>query len=59
MVRKIALMFLKYIFHVALRITNKLDWILDADSLTLKCDCQFAATALRAEHTGAANTPRR
>jgi hypothetical protein len=29
MVRKIALMFLTYIFHVAVRISNKLDWIFD------------------------------
>jgi hypothetical protein len=36
MVRKIARMLLKYVFHVALRISNKWDWILDADNLTLK-----------------------
>jgi hypothetical protein len=29
-------MFFKYIFHVALRIANELDWILDADNLTLQ-----------------------
>jgi hypothetical protein len=33
-------MFFKYIFHVMLHISHKLDWILDADNLTLKSHCQ-------------------
>jgi hypothetical protein len=58
MVRMIALMFFKYAFHVALRIANKLDWILDADNLTLKILSSGSRSRHWREHTGANDTPR-
>jgi hypothetical protein len=48
MLRKMARMLLKYVFHVALRISSRWDWILDADNLTLK----ILSSGLRPRHQG-------